>query len=86
MRCSVVGLVNRVTAGPYVESYTIAVEADSIALYVWLEATGVKGRFSDNGFLLHTAIREIVFLSKEFISVEMLESVLTVRAYNKQWQ
>ena len=74
--------MNQVTTGPYVESYTIAVETDNIALYVWLEATGVRGRFSENGFLLNMPIREIVFLSKEFISVQMLESILNVRAYN----
>ena len=79
-------MVNKVTTGPYVESYTVSVEADNIALYVWLEATGLRGRFSDNGFLLTTQVREVVFLSREFISNKVLEESLNVRAYNKQWQ
>ena len=74
-----------VTIGPYVESYTVRVESDSIALFVWLEATGLSGRFSDNGFLLTTPEKEVVFLSKEFINVELLERRLNVRAYDKDW-
>jgi len=85
IRASVTGLVNQVPTGPYVESYTITVEADNIALFVWLEATGLRGRFSDNGFILNTQVREVVFLSREFISNNLLEEALTVRAYNKPW-
>ena len=78
-------MVNKVTTGPYVESYTISVESDNIALFVWLEATGLRGRFSENGFLQSTQVREVVFLSREFISSKQLEESLSVRAYNKQW-
>lgn len=83
VKASIEGLINRVTTGPYVESYTIIVSADNITLYVWLEMTGVKGRFSDNGFLLNTPTREVVFLSQEFSSAQELRERLSVRAYNK---
>ena len=83
MKASIEGLINIVTMGPYVESYSITVSADSIALYVWLEMTGVKGRFSDNGFLLNTPTHEVVFLSQEFSSAQELGERLSVRAYNK---
>jgi hypothetical protein len=83
VKASIEGLINMVTTGPYVESYSITVSADSIALYVWLEMTGVKGRFSDNGFLLNTPTCEVVFLSQEFSSAQELAERLSVRAYNK---
>jgi hypothetical protein len=51
------------------------------ALFVWLEATGLRGRFSENGFLQPEAVKNIVFFSKEFISQELLQESLTVRAY-----
>ena len=51
------------------------------ALFVWLEAVGLRGRFTENGFLQAEAVREVVFLAKEFISEELLQQRLTVRAY-----
>ncbi|XP_046396179.1 beta-mannosidase isoform X2 [Ischnura elegans] len=36
----------------YPFSAQVNVSSDGVALFVWLEAQGVRGRFSDNGFLL----------------------------------
>ena len=83
LNARVMNSVNSVTSGPYLESYIIMVETNSIALYVWLEAVGIQGRFSDNGFTLTTPTKEVIFLSKQFISVEMLQNSLSVRSYNK---
>ena len=42
--------INNILEGPYVESYSIKVAADYPAIFVWLEAPGISGRFDNNGF------------------------------------
>ena len=42
--------INNILEGPYVESYSIKVAADYPAIFVWLEAPGISGRFNNNGF------------------------------------
>ena len=50
IRVSRVERINNILEGPYIESYRIRVAADFPAIFVWLEAPGISGRFSDNGF------------------------------------
>ena len=50
IRVSRVERINNILEGPYIESYSIRVAADFPAIFVWLEAPGISGRFSDNGF------------------------------------
>ena len=38
-------------------------QTDNIAPFVWLEATGMDGFFSDNGFIMVDASRELYFYS-----------------------
>jgi len=81
LRVTVTGRVNRITEGPYVESYGLLVEGDHPAIFVWLEAPGLQGRFTDNGFHLTESQQEVVFLAKEVTSAEELQAAVTVRAY-----
>ena len=50
IRVSGIERINNILEGPYIESYSIKVMADFPAIFVWLEAPGIPGRFSDNGF------------------------------------
>ena len=50
IRVSGIERINNILEGPYVESYSIKVTSDFPAIFVWLEAPGVSGRFNDNGF------------------------------------
>ena len=52
-----------------------------MALFVWLEVRGVKGRFSENGFMMFEAEKEVVFLAKELTSREQIMENLSVRAH-----
>merc|ERR1719239_183871 len=73
--------INNILEGPYIESYSIKVTADFPAIFVWLEAPGISGRFNDNGFHQITLEQEVIFQAKESTSVAQLEEVLTVRTY-----
>ncbi len=63
------------------ELCSIPTERADAALFVWLEAVGLRGRFSENGFLLAEPSKQVVFLAKDFTSQEELQQRLTVRAY-----
>ncbi|KAL1508964.1 hypothetical protein ABEB36_003777 [Hypothenemus hampei] len=59
--------------------FQITVSSDKIALFVWLDAHNIKGRFSDNGFLQVEANKTVYFYSEEpLVTVEQLGKVLTV--------
>jgi len=72
---------NQVHTGPYVESYEVEVVSDKPALFVWVEAVGIKGRFNDNGFHMFALERSLLFYAKEYTSVEELELAIQVRCY-----
>ena len=76
-----VELSNEFLSGPYTASFTLRLVTDHVAMFVWLEAAGVSGRFSDNGFLMAEAAREVRFLAKQWVDVEELRESLTVTAY-----
>jgi len=81
IRVSGIERINNILEGPYVESYSIKVRADFPAIFVWLEAAGISGRFNDNGFHQITAEQEVIFQAKEPTSVAQLEEILSVRTY-----
>ena len=57
------------------------VESDNIALFVWLEAEGVRGRFSDNAFHMVQPSVTVIFHSKQSTSVKDLQNSLSIRSY-----
>ena len=97
IRVASIERINNILEGPYVESYSIKVAADYPAIFVWLEAPGISGRFNNNGFhqvtfqadmsLLTifyfqiTSEQEVIFQAKEATSVAQLEDILSVRTY-----
>ena len=59
----------------------IALRSTSIALFVWLDAVGFSGRFSDNGFLMVTPNASVRFHSwTKISSLDQFESSLTLRS------
>ena len=60
--------------------YEIDLKSEAIAPFVWLEARGIKGRFSDNGFLMTGTHRKVTFYSWDEVSVESLRQSLSVRS------
>ena len=60
--------------------FTVSLTTDNIAPFVWLEATGVKGRFSDNGFLLLSASKSFTFYSWEMTTAKELAASLSVKS------
>lgn len=59
-------------------TYEITVTTNNIAYFVWLDSQSIKGRFSENGFLLVEVTRTIWFYSAQNTTASELEAVLTV--------
>lgn len=59
-------------------TFKIVLDTDAIALFVWLEATGISGRFSENGFLMYTPTLEVDFFAWENVSAAQLSDQLVV--------
>ncbi|XP_052255262.1 beta-mannosidase-like [Dreissena polymorpha] len=59
-------------------TFIIDISTNRPAPFVWLEATGFKGRFSDNGFLLCEITSSVRFYAWETVSEETLRIALTV--------
>ena len=61
--------------------FEVTVTTDAVALYVWVGASGIRGRFSTNGFLLDSPQKTIHFYAKETVpSIETLANALNVRS------
>ena len=79
----VTGRDNEVVTSPYVEVYSLSLLSDNMALFVTLTSGECRGRFSDNGFLVTSAVTHIKFFSKEFISMEQLQNCVSLRHYKR---
>jgi beta-mannosidase len=62
------------------------VQTDAVAPFVWLDAGDLKGRWSDNGFLMTEATRTVTFLAFEPTTPSQLESSISVTSLLDQWQ
>ncbi|GAB1609427.1 beta-mannosidase-like [Argonauta hians] len=62
------------------DTFNIDLSSTNIAPFVWLEAVGVLGRFSDNGFLMLNPNRTIEFYAWQNVTVPKLKSSLTVKS------
>jgi len=59
----------------------VRLHSTAIALFVWLDAVGFSGRFSDNGFLMVTPDISVTFHSWTKIdTINEFENSLTVRS------
>ncbi|XP_033733358.1 beta-mannosidase-like [Pecten maximus] len=84
---NVVGLENSVIQVTDVQQastdkqvYNVTITTDSISVFVWLDAHNVKGRFSDNGFLMISPKKLVQFFSSLPIDVSTLRNTLTVQS------
>ncbi|XP_053372785.1 beta-mannosidase-like [Mercenaria mercenaria] len=62
------------------DTFEIHLITDAIAPFVWLEAYSIKGRFSDNGFLMFQAEKTIVFYAWESTDVDTLKDIISVKS------
>jgi Ig-fold domain len=69
----------------YKAVFDVEVSTPSVAPFVWLDAEAVKGRFSDNGFFLHSATKIVQFFSLEDITATELQSNLNVTSLTNNW-
>ncbi|XP_062838485.1 beta-mannosidase isoform X1 [Anolis carolinensis] len=60
------------------DHFRLLLEATAIAPFVWLDAGNIRGRFSDNGFLLTEKQKVILFYPWETISAKELEKSLSL--------
>ncbi|XP_069119569.1 beta-mannosidase-like isoform X2 [Argopecten irradians] len=84
---SIVGLENSVVQVTDVQQawttdkqvFNVTITTNTISVFVWLD-TQIKGRFSDNGFLMVTPKKIVQFLSSQPVNVSDLHSSLSVRS------
>ncbi|OQV25827.1 Beta-mannosidase [Hypsibius exemplaris] len=57
-----VAAVKQVDGSPRV--FTISVEAAAVAPFIWLEATGIAGRFSRNGHMQYHPVEDVQFTAR----------------------
>ena len=58
--------------------FMIQLQTNAVAPFVWLEASGIRGRFSDIGFLLMEASKNVVFYAWEPVYVQKHQTSLTM--------
>lgn len=58
--------------------YVFVIQTTAVAPFVSLDVGSIKGRFSDNGFLMTEKKKVVVFYPWEPTSVEELEESLTL--------
>jgi len=54
--------------------FKIILSTDNITLFVWLEVSNIRGRFSENGFHIFVKKKEIIFHAYEATTIELLQS------------
>ena len=67
------------------QTFSVSVKTDAVALFVWLE-TDRPGMFSDNGFVMTQEEAELSFYAAEEMTVEDLQSSLTVKSLTDTYQ
>ncbi|XP_060593754.1 beta-mannosidase-like [Ruditapes philippinarum] len=60
--------------------FELQLRTDAVAPFVWLEARGIKGRFSDNGFLMFLPQKTILFYAWETTDADILKERVTIKS------
>ncbi|XP_054926478.1 beta-mannosidase-like [Dermacentor andersoni] len=63
---------------PDAYKYDVQIRTDNVALFVWLDSRAVRGRFSDNGFLLKDPVKMVQFRTSEGVMSEQLHEAITI--------
>lgn len=61
-------------------AFRIQLTSNHVAPFVWLEATGYRGHFSDNGFTMYMPSWSVDFIAWDSVTVEQLRKALTVKS------
>ena len=62
------------------DEYRISLTTDAVAPFVWLEASGIKGRFCNNGFLMFQQKESVMFYAWQQTDVRTLKESLTIKS------
>ncbi|KAL5010698.1 hypothetical protein ScPMuIL_013003 [Solemya velum] len=60
--------------------FNLTITTDNFAPFVWIDAYGIKGRFSDNGFLLAQSQKNISFYAWESVTLDRFNSSLSIKS------
>lgn len=72
--------ITDVQAGSGTDEYVVSIATDNIAPFVWLEARGIRGRFSDNGFMMLAPVKTLTFYAWQNTSAADLKMALSVKS------
>lgn len=54
------------------------IKTDSIALFVWLDVSGIDGKFSENGFVQVEESKTVYFNSQTTVTLEDVKNKLSI--------
>ncbi|XP_046577124.1 beta-mannosidase-like [Haliotis rubra] len=60
--------------------FEVTVASNRIAPFVWLDAVGISGRFSDNGFLMMAPSRTVTFTSWDSVDLDIVKQSLKTKS------
>ncbi|KAL4228975.1 hypothetical protein ACF0H5_012015 [Mactra antiquata] len=61
-------------------TFEIKLTTEEVAVFVWIEAEGIKGRFSDNGFFMFTETKTLLFFAWITVDQKTLLESLNVKS------
>jgi hypothetical protein len=56
----------------------VSIRTSAISAFTWLEANGIAGRFSDNGFLMTSSDMALIFYAWQSTTEEDLSSAIKI--------
>ncbi|KAL4228617.1 hypothetical protein ACF0H5_011667 [Mactra antiquata] len=72
--------ITNVQATSKPNEFTLTLTTDALAPFVWVDTNNVKGRFSDNGFLMYQKTMTLTFYAWETVDVNTLTNSLSVKS------
>lgn len=59
-------------------TFSVSIRTSAISAFTWLEAVGISGRFSDNGFLMTSSDMTLTYYAWQSTTAEDLLSAIKV--------
>lgn len=58
--------------------FSVSINTSAISAFTWIDAIGIQGRFSDNGFLMTSPDMTLTFYAWQTVTADDLMSAITV--------
>lgn len=62
------------------KTFKIILKSDAIAPFVYLDVGNIRGHFNDNGFIIVTRKKTVIFHSEDSISLSELKAAIMIKS------